>query len=459
MPRGGTKSGMLQAWKDWEGQLVDRTFHLRQHLGGQSDSGVFLTESGEAEQAAIKLIPADAEHAELRLARWEASANLSHPHLIRLLRTGRCRVGDAALLYVVMEYAEESLSQVLPQRALTPVESGEMLAPVVDVLAYLHDKGLAHGHLKPANIMATGDRLKIASDGIGRIGESPDREGTSSPYDPPEIAVAGITPLGDVWSLGVTLVEALTQRLPAWETAHQEEPVLPPNLSEPFSDIARNCLRRDPLRRWTVAEIAARLRSETPALAASGAPAAPARRRSLVPLAAVGVVVVGTAIFAPRLFERSSEQVTAPAVTRQLPAVKQESERNLPLAPPERRTGREKVASHKAPPAPATTAVSPGSDGVIHRVLPEVPGRARSTINGTVRITVRVQVDPSGNVVDATLSSPGPSKYFAGLALKAARQWKFTPASAAGQAVPSEWNLRFELTRATTKVTPSRLSP
>jgi serine/threonine protein kinase len=164
-----------------------------------------------------------------------------------------------------MEYAEENLSQVLPQRPLESGEAEQMLAAVLDALAYLHAQGLAHGHLKPANIMATGDRLKVASDCIGRIGESPGHDGRSSLYDPPEIGVKGVTPAGDVWSLGVTLVEALTQRLPAGETTHREDPVLPANLPEPFSDIARNCLQRDLQRRWTVADIGARLRGETPA--------------------------------------------------------------------------------------------------------------------------------------------------------------------------------------------------
>jgi TonB family protein len=261
----------------------------------------------------------------------------------------------------------------------------------------------------------------------------------------------------------VTLVEALTQRLPAGETTDLEDPVLPANLPEPFSDIARNCLQRDPQRRWTVADVAARLRGETPPRMAADA-ATPARKLSLVPLTAVGLVAVGAAIFAPKLFERSAEQVTAPAVTNKLPGVKKEPARSLPPSPPESRTSDEKVEFRKPLPMPAPTGAakstaSADSKEVIHQVLPEIPQKAKSTINGKVKITVRVQADSSGNVVDAKLSSPGPSRYFADLALKAARQWRFTPASAAGRADPTEWDLRFELTRATTQVTPSRVRP
>ena len=44
--------------------------------------------------------------------------------------------------------------------------------------------------------------------------------------------------------------------------------------------------------------------------------------------------------------------------------------------------------------------------------------RARNTITGKVTVRVRVEVDPSGNVSDATFESRGPSEYFAGLAFK-----------------------------------------
>ena len=68
-----------------------------------------------------------------------------------------------------------------------------------------------------------------------------------------------------MWSLGVTLVEVLTQQLPAWEWKGQEEPELP-RLPAPFGDIARQCLRRDPQQRCTLAEIGARLDPDAPPL-------------------------------------------------------------------------------------------------------------------------------------------------------------------------------------------------
>lgn len=122
---------MAQAWEGWEGQVVNGKFPLLQYLGGCERSAVFLTEYGEPEprKAAVKLVTADYADKEHQLARWEEAARLSHPHLIRLFETGRCELNGVGLLYVVMEYADEALSQVLPHRPLTPAEVREMLAP------------------------------------------------------------------------------------------------------------------------------------------------------------------------------------------------------------------------------------------------------------------------------------------------------------------------------------------
>lgn len=148
---------MTETRKQWEGQVVDGQFCLLRYLGGSDDSGVFLTNYGDPEprNAAIKFVPEDPASAAFQLSQWELAATLSHPHLIRLFDFGRCRLDNIGLLYVVMEYAEENLSHVLPHRPLTGAEAYEMLDAVLDVLAYLHRKGFAHSHLKPANIRAS----------------------------------------------------------------------------------------------------------------------------------------------------------------------------------------------------------------------------------------------------------------------------------------------------------------
>ena len=66
-----------------------------------------------------------------------------------------------------------------------------MLAPVLDALAYMHGRGFLHGHIKPSNIMAVGEELKLSSDGICRLAESIDSQSLPSVYDSPEGARNG----------------------------------------------------------------------------------------------------------------------------------------------------------------------------------------------------------------------------------------------------------------------------
>ena len=121
---------MTEAWSGWVGHVVNGEFCLQKYLGGSEQSAVFLTEQPGRGllPAAIKLVPADA-NAEIWLSRWQRAQELSHPNLIRIFDLGRCEVSGNDVLFLVMEYAEENLSQIVPERPLTAEETSEMLWP------------------------------------------------------------------------------------------------------------------------------------------------------------------------------------------------------------------------------------------------------------------------------------------------------------------------------------------
>ena len=446
---------MTQVWEQWEGQVVDGEFHLRQYLGGTEHSAVFLTEDRERglEKAAIKLIPADAENVELQLHRWQAAAKLSHPHLVRLFQMGRCQIGGNDLLYVVMEYADVDLSQILPRGPFSPEETRETLKRILDALAYLHGNGFVHGHLKPANIFSVDGQLKLSSDAICRVGFSGGGRKSAGDYDPPEAASGIQSPAGDIWSLGMILVETLGEHPQVWVTTEEGDPVLPPTLPAPFFDIARNCLRWDPKRRLTVPEILERLE-----------PAAPVSQLQTVfsnwryIAAAAAVALALAAILAgPKLLNHHRAQPVADQNPVTLPAAPRARK---PSAGQRSSTG---VRPPPSAPRPITATKKPtGSvveSGVRQKVLPDVPQSASDTIRGTIRVIVKVAVDASGNVAEATLDSPGPSQYFARLALEAARRWKFSPTEVDGQQVSKEWMLQFEFTNTGTEAFPVQTVP
>jgi TonB family protein len=461
------RSPMIDAWKQWEGEFVDGRFHLLQFLGGSDHSAVFLAEYGQPpKKVALKFVDASPTTAQLQLTRWERAAKLSHPHLLRVLHSGRCQLGRSTMLYVLTELAQESLSQILPTRALNPSETEYMLRSVLEVLAYLHGQGLAHGRLRPGNIMAVNEELKVSSDSICRPGER--RLGQAQPtvYDPPEITTSGLSPAGDVWSLGITLVEVLTQRASVGDGIRQGDLTLPESLPPPFLEIARQCLRLDPHRRWTVPDIAARLLP---------APAPPKRKPlARYVLAAAAVGVAGIAIFAgsrysnhgspnPATGTTSTEQPSVPANPDShplAPPAAPRSQTNAPKQTDPRDTGEHKTSSAAPTPPNARKAPSDTAPGaVLEQVVPPVSRKSRDTITGKVRVSVKVAVDTSGKVGDASLVSPGPSRYFSKVALDASRGWTFAPPQLNGEPVASEWILRFQFGRETTEVHAAQTSP
>jgi TonB family protein len=110
--------------------------------------------------------------------------------------------------------------------------------------------------------------------------------------------------------------------------------------------------------------------------------------------------------------------------------------------------------------ATATPAASTLARGeVLDQVLPTANAKAMASIHGTFHVTARVQVDPSGTVTDATLEDPGPSKYFANLTEKAARQWLFSSPESDGHSVPSEWLIRFDFSSSGVHAIPTQARP
>jgi TonB family protein len=448
---------MTQPWRNLEGRVVGGKFRLTRYVGGSEHSAVFLTERpGEPRKAAIKLIGANPDKTARQLDRWAKAEKMTHPHLLRMFEMGRSLLGDEELLYLVTEHAEEDLSQVVATRPLTPQECQEMLPPVLEALTYVHRQGFAHGRLRPANIMAAQERVKLSCDGLTVPGEGSNDLGTPSVYDPPEAGTEGLSPAGDVWSLGMTLMEVLTQKVPVL-TAGRKEPALPNSVPVVLADVVRHCLCLDPKQRWTVEQIAARL---TPVAAAS-----PTRNevvRSPQPNPSkkiyVAVAVAMAVLLAIFIASRRSTHPQAsrePAASVESNAAAAASAASAPPAP-----SAEPAPAPAAKPAPSARveAQSP-QQAIVREVLPKVPKSARDTIQGTIRVRVRVALDEAGNVVGARFESAGPSKYFARLSMQAAQAWKFAAPQAGGPNPAKEWLLRFEFRRDSTHVVPSPVTP
>lgn len=420
---------MTEDWTKWQSLVINGNYPLRRFLTRSDHSVVFLTEypNNTGADAAIKLIPADPASSEQQLAHWKAVAALSHPRLIRLFDAGRCQLGGHPFLFVVMEYAEQSLAQILPNRALTFEEVQELLPPTIDALAFLHGRNLVHGRLKPQNFLVVHDQLKLASDWVR-----------------PTALKDGMTPAGDIRALGATLVEALTQHP---SDAHAESVALPETLPSAFADTLRRCLSANPADRPNIGNFDAQLKGAPPPLSISPPavlPVVPAvlspfartstptlpRKRLPVAAIAAALAVLVVAWGGSRLFHRHPQAPQA--------ALNAAAPEPQPVAP----------AANRAPasPAPANAIAAPAA--VVHQEVPDVSRRARASIRGTIKISVRVTVDRSGKVIAQTLENRGSSRYFARVAGEAAKKWRFAPDSQNSR----QWLLHFEFNRDGTTV-------
>jgi TonB family protein len=413
------------AREPWEGRVVEGKYPLLELVGSDPRGSVFRTEiSGKngAQKAAIKIISVEPASVEDQLSRLRLASQLSNSRLIKIFEAGQCQIQREPAIYVVMEYAEENLAQVLPSRALTASEAHQMLAPLLEALSYLHSQGLVHGHVQPSNILAVGDMLKLSTDCVRQAGSTDRLQAGKSGYAAPEAAKN--TPASDVWSLGATLVAALAIESRG-QPSEQELTMVPSSIPEPFRRVARECLHANPSDRCTLEQIKVWLdvNQQPPPVE----PSTPPQSRGLAVKIVVGVAVILAAFFGLRLIRSAPSGARDQAATTQSP-----------------------------PPSPAAApqqGTIPGA--VAERALPNVSQGARNTIQGRIRVGVQVRVDATGNVTDAKLTSPGPSKYFANQALQSARRWKFKPPRTDGQPTASAWLLKYQFGRAGTEIIPS----
>jgi serine/threonine-protein kinase len=465
---------MNEAWTRWQGHLINGVFPLGRCLGCSEHSGVFLTKSAaRPEELAIKLVPTNRALAEVQLPRWKRAGALAHPHLLRLFEWGGCQLDGLPYLFTVMEYADQTLAQLLLRRALTDDEAREMLLPILDALAFLHGRNLLQGQLKPANILVVGDQLKLASDTIRRVSEGTVSTETPTVYDPPEARQGTSSTAGDVWALGASLLEALTRR-PSVSAGEPREAVLPADFSPAFREVVSRCLSPNPQDRPSVDELAAWARgqsalppspvatqpvalvpAETPTVATppprtvSPQPApqvarpAPSvkrypSRRVLLALILAAVLTLVLASIGVRAF-RNHRAVVQPA-----PAVQDLGNSSSPTP-----GGATQAAADGRPPASAVPTSKPGRSGTaspsgLHEEIPDIPWSARRTIRGHIKVWVRVMVDPDGSVFAAVSDRSGPSSYFQRAAIEAAKKWTFPPVGSPPQRM---MQVRFDFTR------------
>lgn len=202
-------------------------FFIEKELGSGAMGSVYLTRferKGKMTPAALKVISLGLLGNEAAMARFDREAailkQLRHPHIVRLLATGKYRQTP----FIAMEFVDgESMDRAMARRArLSWEEVFEYGVQLCDALQHAHEKGIIHRDLKPSNLMITREGvLKLTDFGIAKDTDVTALTGANSTigtaaYMSPEQCkgLRDLTAKSDLYSLGVVLFELITGRKP-----------------------------------------------------------------------------------------------------------------------------------------------------------------------------------------------------------------------------------------------------
>jgi serine/threonine protein kinase len=167
-----------------------------------------------------------------------------------------------------------TLADELRSGGMPPERVARYGAALADALAYVHERGLVHRDVKPANVLITEDgRVHLADFGIARLVDSAhqtrtgDVLGTPAYFAPEQVAGEPVGPPADIYALGIVLLECLTGKRPFEGTAMEvamarlaRAPEIPPGTTSDWASLLTAMTRRVPAERPGAEQVADALR-------------------------------------------------------------------------------------------------------------------------------------------------------------------------------------------------------
>lgn len=199
----------------------------------------------------------------------QSAAGLSHPNIVSVYDV----IDEGKLHYIVMELIEGiTLKSYIQKKGRLEVKETIGIAiQVAQGIAAAHEQHIIHRDIKPQNMIISKDgKVKVADFGIARAVSAQTMTSSamgSVHYISPEQARGGFSDeRSDIYSLGVTMYEMVTGRVPfegdntvAIALAHLEDVVVPPSVYNPeipmsLERIILRCMEKKPERRYRSAQ-------------------------------------------------------------------------------------------------------------------------------------------------------------------------------------------------------------
>jgi serine/threonine protein kinase len=265
-------SSGLPAGSEFAGFRVLRT------LGHGGMGIVYLAHELRLErEVALKVIRAELADDERFRARFReesrTAASIEHSRVVTVFGAGE----RGGLLYVAMRYVQgPDLGRLISSRgALSAAEAASLIADVADGLDAVHEAGLVHRDVKPANVLVAetwqgedGSAAFLTDFGLAKIAASSsgltatgEVIGTVDYMAPEQIEGRRVDARTDVYALGCVLFHALTAEVPFPERessskmwAHLNEPPPPVGSADggraALDAVIRRAMAKDPADRF-----------------------------------------------------------------------------------------------------------------------------------------------------------------------------------------------------------------
>lgn len=216
MATAGLDHGML--WTDLEGRELNGRWKLNRLVRPEGRTAWFEATGLDGKPAMLSITETLNDEEDLLERLW-AAGQIRHPNVVAIREAAVAHIDDTPLVIAVMEPTEENLGDVLRERPLNAAEARQVLDALVAGLGAIHARGLVHGRVETASVLAMGDTIKLRSDCM-HLGNT-----------------VVLSAAEDVRCAGRVVTQALTRRLPSGEN----DPVLQ-LLPEPMARAVRRAL-------------------------------------------------------------------------------------------------------------------------------------------------------------------------------------------------------------------------
>ena len=292
------------------GTIVGGRYEIGELLGTGGMASVYrAVDRSLGREVAVKLFSASGvdsaslqrESSEIRLL-----ASLNHHALVTLFDAN---VDEGSRAFLVMELVEgRTLGERIAVGPVAEADAAHLLVDLAEALHVVHERGIVHRDIKPANILLSASaspsrefRAKLSDFGIAYLVDSTRLTtpgtvvGTAAYISPEQARGTPPGPAGDVYSLGLVVLEALTavrafpgSMVESISARLVNDPAIPAALGPDWVSLLERMTAREPARRPSALEVAELARALERSLHGRPAAAAPADAAT-APFAPTGV--------------------------------------------------------------------------------------------------------------------------------------------------------------------------